>query len=65
MSLTVIAEGVETEAQRSLLAHLGCHSCQGYLFSRPLPIDRLEDFMRKNRSIGQERVQGVSEPFVN
>ena len=65
MSLTVIAEGVETEAQRRLLAHLGCHACQGYLFSRPLPIDRLEDFMRENRSIGQERVQCVVEPFVN
>ena len=38
MSLGVMAEGVETEAQRSFLAELGCHHYQGYLFSRPLPV---------------------------
>jgi diguanylate cyclase (GGDEF)-like protein len=42
MGLAVIAEGVETEAQRELLAHQGCHAYQGYLFSRPLPIDAFE-----------------------
>ena len=44
MGLPVIAEGVETEAQRSFLAYLGCHSFQGYLFSRPLA---LKDFERQ------------------
>lgn len=38
MGLSVIAEGVETEAQRAFLANLGCHSFQGYLFSHPLPL---------------------------
>jgi len=33
----VIAEGVETEAQRDFLAGLGCHAFQGYLFGRPVP----------------------------
>ena len=42
MSLSVIAEGVETEMQRVLLDSLGCHAFQGYLFSRPLPIERLD-----------------------
>ena len=37
MGLSVIAEGVETEAQRAFLAKLGCHSFQGYLFSHPCP----------------------------
>ena len=37
MDLAVIAEGVETEAQRDFLAGLGCHTYQGYLFSKPLP----------------------------
>ena len=36
MGLSVIAEGVETEAQRDFLIDLGCHAFQGYLFSRPL-----------------------------
>jgi EAL domain-containing protein (putative c-di-GMP-specific phosphodiesterase class I) len=44
LALTVIAEGVEIEAQRDFLAHLGCHAYQGYLFSRPLPLDEFEAF---------------------
>jgi EAL domain-containing protein (putative c-di-GMP-specific phosphodiesterase class I) len=42
MDLTVIAEGVETEPQRELLASLGCHNYQGYLFGKPVPIQELE-----------------------
>lgn len=41
MGFSVMAEGVETEEQRQSLARMGCHSFQGYLFSRPVP---LEDF---------------------
>jgi diguanylate cyclase (GGDEF)-like protein/PAS domain S-box-containing protein len=42
MGLPVIAEGVETEEQRDFLAGLGCHSFQGYLFSRPMPLEEFE-----------------------
>ena len=43
LGLAVIAEGVETTEQRDLLTGHGCHSFQGYLYSRPLPLD---DFQR-------------------
>lgn len=42
LGLKVIAEGVETQAQRDCLAEQGCHAYQGYLFSRPLPIAEFE-----------------------
>jgi diguanylate cyclase (GGDEF)-like protein len=40
--LTVIAEGVETGAQRDFLNNLGCHSFQGYFFGRPLPFEEFQ-----------------------
>jgi diguanylate cyclase (GGDEF)-like protein len=42
MGLNVIAEGVELQAQADFLAHLGCHAYQGYLYSKPLPVEALE-----------------------
>jgi EAL domain-containing protein (putative c-di-GMP-specific phosphodiesterase class I) len=42
MGLSVIAEGVETDAQREYLLDLGCQAYQGYLFSRPIPIEEFE-----------------------
>jgi diguanylate cyclase (GGDEF)-like protein/PAS domain S-box-containing protein len=51
LGLTVIAEGVEIEAQRDFLARLGCHAYQGYLFSRPLPLAEFETFVLADSSI--------------
>lgn len=45
MNLSVIAEGVELQAQAKFLADQGCHAYQGYLFSKPLPLAELEAFV--------------------
>jgi len=47
MGLKVVAEGVETEAQRDFLAGLGCQHYQGYLFSPPLALKEIEAFVNK------------------
>lgn len=47
LGLGVMAEGVETAAQRDFLAGSGCHTYQGYFFSRPLPIEDFEAFARR------------------
>ncbi|HEY8098548.1 MAG TPA: EAL domain-containing protein [Methylobacter sp.] len=47
MGLSVIAEGVETEAQRDFLASHGCRAYQGYLFSRPLALGAFEELVKQ------------------
>jgi len=49
MGVTVIAEYVETEAQKDALAGLGCFNYQGYLYSPPVPVAEFETLM-KNQS---------------
>jgi EAL domain-containing protein (putative c-di-GMP-specific phosphodiesterase class I) len=39
LNLKVLAEGVETREQLDFLTRQGCHACQGYLFSRPVPAE--------------------------
>ncbi len=41
LDIDLIAEGVETEAERASLEMLGCRNYQGFLFSRPQPLDAL------------------------
>jgi diguanylate cyclase (GGDEF)-like protein/PAS domain S-box-containing protein len=52
LSLAVVAEGVETAAQRDFLGALGCDILQGYLFSRPLPAPDMEALLRIGKIIG-------------
>jgi diguanylate cyclase (GGDEF)-like protein/PAS domain S-box-containing protein len=44
LGLEPLAEGVETEQQRSFLVEHGCRYGQGFLFSRPLPTDEIQPF---------------------
>jgi diguanylate cyclase (GGDEF)-like protein/PAS domain S-box-containing protein len=45
IGLTVIAEGVETEAQRRFLEQHGCPNYQGYLFSKPVALETFETLL--------------------
>jgi diguanylate cyclase (GGDEF)-like protein/PAS domain S-box-containing protein len=45
LRLDVIAEGVETSEQRALLEEMGCRRYQGYLFGKPMPADRFQQFL--------------------
>ena len=45
LELDIIAEGVETESQRQFLLENGCELYQGYLFSRPIPIEQFNELI--------------------
>ncbi|WP_265944902.1 EAL and GGDEF domain-containing protein [Dechloromonas sp. A34] len=53
LGLEVVAEGVETEAQRKFLLSIGCEKIQGYLISKPLPADQAEMFIRNNSPMSE------------
>jgi diguanylate cyclase (GGDEF)-like protein/PAS domain S-box-containing protein len=46
LGFEVVAEGIETEAQRELLTDMGCHYGQGYLLARPMPPGPAADLAR-------------------
>ena len=48
LGLTVITEGVETQAQHSKFDELRCELAQGYYYARPMPGERIPDHLRKD-----------------
>jgi diguanylate cyclase (GGDEF)-like protein len=51
LKLEVVAEGVETEAQRAFLARHGCDIAQGYLFGRPVEPGEIEALLRPESAL--------------
>jgi len=51
MRLRVVAEGVETEGQLSVLRELGCDEIQGNLLSKPVSADEIEALMQSSITI--------------
>lgn len=49
--ISIVAEGVETQAQRQLLHELGCHELQGYLLAPPKPLDQLCSSIEQVRQV--------------
>lgn len=47
LGLEIIAEGVEREEQRQFVLDEGCQYIQGFLFSRPMPLDEFERLLKK------------------
>ena len=61
LGLTVVAEGVESQAALALLTVMGCDFAQGFLISPALPIDQLMLFMQSHEQ--QASVSGASGTF--
>jgi diguanylate cyclase (GGDEF)-like protein/PAS domain S-box-containing protein len=54
LSLTVVAEGVETQEQKDFLRDLICDEMQGFHFSKPIAPDKFADLLRKNNTPSQK-----------
>jgi EAL domain-containing protein (putative c-di-GMP-specific phosphodiesterase class I) len=61
LDLKVVAEGVETAEQQKLLRLLRCDQMQGYLFSKPVAKDELENLLRSERSKGASDLCGSAQ----
>jgi diguanylate cyclase (GGDEF)-like protein/PAS domain S-box-containing protein len=67
LGLRVVAEGVETLAQRQFLGSEGCDEIQGYLLSRPVPATEFESWWReklRTDASGLEQVAGIESASV-
>ncbi len=54
LQLSVVAEGVQTLSQLSLLRRFGCDEVQGYLVSRPVPAEQFRELLRQDTPLLDE-----------
>jgi EAL domain-containing protein (putative c-di-GMP-specific phosphodiesterase class I) len=57
LNTSVVAEGIESEVQWRELERLGCTHAQGFLFSRPISTQSVEEILKANQPLGPKRVQ--------
>ncbi len=51
LNIKVIAEGVETEQQRDFLVRNGCRNIQGYFYSKPMPAQDMDKYLKKSKPV--------------
>ncbi|MBQ0757904.1 MAG: EAL domain-containing protein, partial [Amphritea sp.] len=51
LGMSVIAEGIETQEQASFLRNNGCDEFQGFMYSHPLPVDKMTQLLREGAVI--------------
>jgi diguanylate cyclase (GGDEF)-like protein len=61
---TVIVEGVETVAQLGIMRDLSCNEMQGYLFSAPVPVEKLTEMLQGGKHL-QETLDTIVDPNSN
>jgi diguanylate cyclase (GGDEF)-like protein len=52
LDMEIIAEGIETSAQREQLSGMGCGLGQGFLFAKPMPLPAVIDYLDKGQFLG-------------
>ena len=62
LSVPVIAEGVETEKQLNALRDMGCAMVQGYFFSKPVPAEDFEPFIRQSKEAKKAEAKMAKRP---
>jgi diguanylate cyclase (GGDEF)-like protein/PAS domain S-box-containing protein len=64
LGMRVVAEGVETAAQRQFLLTLGCQWVQGYFFNQPLPADLLKEYISEFKPVRIPVRNGKAEAYL-
>jgi PAS domain S-box-containing protein len=57
LGVKVIAEGVETQPQADMLRDMGCELAQGYLYSKPVPAEAIDQLLRNTRAADRSAVR--------